>query len=46
MRIVLRRRRAARKALKLARVLAALDSAAEGVRPARREPGRLSLGRA
>jgi hypothetical protein len=43
---VLRRHREARKALKLARLLAALDSAAGDVRPASRRAGRLSLGRA
>jgi hypothetical protein len=42
---VLRRRREARKALKLARLLAALDSAAGRGRPEARRVGRLSLGR-
>jgi hypothetical protein len=46
MRPVLRRHRQARKALKLARLLAALDSAAGETRPASRRVGRLSFGRA
>jgi hypothetical protein len=46
MRPVFRRHREARKALKLARLLAALDLAAGETRPASRRAGRLSLGRA
>jgi hypothetical protein len=46
MAVMLRRRRNARKALKLARLLAAIDAAAEGTRPAERAAGRLSFGRA
>jgi hypothetical protein len=41
-----RRHREARKALKLARLLAALDSAAGETRRASRRAGRLSFGRA
>jgi hypothetical protein len=42
---VLRRRRTARKAAKLARLLAALDSVAGHARPEARRVSRLSLGR-
>ena len=44
--VVLRRRRHARKALKLARILAALDPTANAVRPVQRRTSRVSLRRA